>query len=174
MKCRSLFELWLLLLLFSVCVNSLKNSHKAVTLSSIPLIKFNGTIRIGAPISSQLGDSFFSYGTAIANSWNMFVEWVNYEKGGVKIGEEIYSLSLYYLEDYSDSIYVTELCQILVDQGDLMAMFGPYSSILNGACVQITEPNEMLLLTSGTSDSTIFRNNKYFFGTLPPSVQYMT
>jgi branched-chain amino acid transport system substrate-binding protein len=173
MKCRcGLLVPWLLFFLSSV--NGLKSSHKTVTLSSIPKVKFNGTIYIGAPISVQLGDAFFSYGAAMANSWNMFVEWVNYEKGGVRIGENTYSLSLTYLEDFSDAAYVSELCQLLVDEGNLMAMFGPYSSKLNGACVAITEPNEMLLLTGGSSDSNIFRNKDYFFGTLPAGLQYVT
>jgi ABC-type branched-subunit amino acid transport system substrate-binding protein len=173
MKCRcGLLVPWLLFFLSSV--NSLRKVHRAVTLSSLPQREFNGTIRIGAPISVQLDDAFFSYGTSMANSWNMFVDWVNYEKGGVRIGENTYSLSLIYVEDFSNDAYVSELCQLLVDQGNLMAMFAPYSSKLTSSCSKVTEPNEMLFLAGGAADTKIYRNTDYSFGTLPSGSQYVT
>jgi ABC-type branched-subunit amino acid transport system substrate-binding protein len=165
---------WVLLfsLLLST-VEALLPSHKGVTLSSFPQKNFNGTINIAAPISVHWADPFFSYGISMANSWNMFVDWVNYDKGGVKIGDNSYSLSLLYVEDFSNDGYVSQLCELMVAQGDLTAMFGPYSSKLTSACSKITDPKRMLFLAAGTSDTSIFRNTNYFFGTLPSSVQYV-
>lgn len=154
-------------------VEALLNSHKGVTLSSFPEKNFNGTIRIAAPISVWYKDTYFSYGISMANSWNMFVDWVNYDKGGVRIGDKTYSLSLLYVEDFSNDVYVSQLCELMVEQGDLMAMFGPYSSKLTSSCSKITDSNKMLFLAGGTSDSTIFWNTSYFFGTLPAAVQYV-
>ena len=144
-------------------VEALLNSHKGVTLSSFPEKNFNGTIRIAAPISVWYKDSlFFSYGISMANSWNMFVDWVNYDKGGVRIGDKTYSLSLLYVEDFSNDVYVSQLCERMVEQGDLTAMFGPYSSKLTSSCSKITDSNKMLFLAGGTSDSNNFLEHKLF------------
>jgi ABC-type branched-subunit amino acid transport system substrate-binding protein len=172
MKCHCLHVLSLIFFFHSTY--GLRKVHRAITISSLPRNEFNGTIRIGAPISTQLDDSFFSYGTSMANSWSMFVDWINYEKGGVKIGENIYSLSLIYVEDFSNDAYVSELCQLLVDQGDLTAMFAPYSSKFTSTCSKITEPNKMLFVAGGAADTKIYRNSEYAFGTLPAGSQYVT
>jgi branched-chain amino acid transport system substrate-binding protein len=110
----------------------------------------------------------------MANSWNMFVDWVNYDKGGVRIGDKTYSLSLLYVEDFSNDVYVSQLCELMVEQGDLTAMFGPYSSKLTSSCSKLTDPQQLLFLAGGAADTKIFRNSDYAFGTLPAGSQYVT
>jgi ABC-type branched-subunit amino acid transport system substrate-binding protein len=165
---------WVLLfsLLLST-VEALLNSHIGFALSSFPQKNFNGTINIAAPISVSLGDTYFSYGNSMANSWKMFVNWVNYDKGGVKIGDNSYSLSLLYVEDFSNDGYVSQLCELMVAQGDLTAMFGPYSSKLTSACSKMTDPQQILFLAGGAADTKIYRDADYSFGTLPSGSQYV-
>lgn len=164
---------------------SLKLSHKSVTLFSYPFNSYNSynsfnsnssnfTLFIAAPISFQSTDTYFSYGLVMSNSWNMFIEWINYNKNGININNQKYYLSLTYIEDYSNQIYVKELCQDFINNKNILYLFGPYSSSLNSACSSVTESNNMFIFSGGSSDTAIFRNSNYLFGTLPGGVRYVS
>ena len=163
------------LFLFSFYLSSyfsLKFSHKSTTISSYPLL--NSTIHIAAPISYEKDDIFFSYGIVMSNSWSMFIEWINYQHHGIVINNTQYFFSLTYIEDYSNQLYVKQLCNDFIKYNSIfLFIFGPYSSSLNKACSSITEENSKFLFTGGTSDTLIFRDSNYLYGTLPGSVRYV-
>lgn len=147
--------------------------QKAVVAGAYSSHGFDGNIRIGAPISFQIGDNFFSYGVTISNAWNMFSEWVN-DRGGIKVNGKNYSVSVHYVEDYSNSSLVAEICNFLTNTSNMDFMFGPYSSSLTTACIDFTDPRNVLLMSGGSSDTDMFRNSESVFGTLPGDLEYAT
>lgn len=146
-------------------------SQKAILAGSFSSDGFDGIIRIGAPISFQLDDKFFSYGTTMSNSWNMFVEWVN-QRGGVQLNGLSYSVSIQYVEDFSKAEYVAEICDYLTNMTKMDFMFGPYSSSLTETCKNLTDARDTLLLSGGASTSELFSNSELLFGTLPGDYEY--
>lgn len=169
----NIFHLLLLFLLI-LQLYSLKLSHKSIIIQSYSKNNSYLTLSLGASISFQLTDNYFSYGIFMSNSWNMFIEWINYEKGGILINNQKYFLQLNYIEDYSNSIYVKEICQDFINSNNTLFLFGPYSSSLNSACASVTEPNKMFIFSGGSSDTTLFRNSDYLFGTLPGGIRYIS
>ena len=147
-------------------------SQKSITAGSYGASDFNGTIKIGAPISFQLGDAYFTYGNTIANSWNMFVEWV-LDRGGIDLNGLRYAVSIHYIEDFSDEDHVLDICDYLTNPAHQVDfMFGPYSSGLTESCRMTTEQRGVLLMTGGTSVTEIFLGTELMFGTLPGDYQY--
>lgn len=153
------------------CVVGLDASQKSTVLSSAPLKLYNDTITIGAPISYRVGDKYYSVGSFISNGWTMFAEWVNYERGGVKLNGLTYSISIKYIEDFSDEYYVTKATNFLLAQPDTDFMFGPYSTSLTHTCVALTEAHDALLIAQA-SDTSIFAASDYAYSVLPPKNTY--
>jgi branched-chain amino acid transport system substrate-binding protein len=145
--------------------------QKAVVTGAYSAKGFAGNIRIGAPISFQIGDDFFSYGVTISNAWNMFSEWVN-DRGGINLNGKRYSVSIHYVEDYSNKTLVAEICDFLTNTSDMDFMFGPYSSSLTSVCKDITDARNILLLSGGSTDTDMYRNSELLFGTLPGDFEY--
>ena len=145
--------------------------QKAVVTGAYSSDGFDGNIRIGSPISFQIGDEFFSYGVTISNAWNMFAEWVN-DRGGIKVNGKNYSVSIHYVEDYSNKTLVAEICDSLTNSNAMDFMFGPYSSGLTAACQDVTDMRNILLMSGGSSDSDLYRNSELLFGTLPGDLEY--
>lgn len=92
---------------------------------------FNHTITIGAPISFDVEDVHFSSGRTMMQAWKMFTEWVN-NHGGINFHGENVSITLVCIEDYSDSLYVEEGVNILLNSTPPADLFlAPYTRLMN-------------------------------------------
>eukprot|EP00602_Paraphysomonas_sp_CaronLab_P005348 CAMPEP_0185017998 /NCGR_PEP_ID=MMETSP1103-20130426/842_1 /TAXON_ID=36769 /ORGANISM="Paraphysomonas bandaiensis, Strain Caron Lab Isolate" /LENGTH=1593 /DNA_ID=CAMNT_0027547641 /DNA_START=63 /DNA_END=4844 /DNA_ORIENTATION=- len=149
-------------------------SHKSAVLDSVPYGLYNGSIKVSAPVSYQLGDEFFGYGMAMTNAWSMLVEWVNYDRGGIHLNGLNYSLKIQYVEDFSDPSHVSQLCQSFAAEEEVQFIFGPFSSSLTSACVNATEDKEKIILSGGSSDTDMYREYELLYGTLPGDASYMS
>lgn len=128
---------WLLLLLCSYFVSAeVTRFQKEESLRISPHEHFNRTITIGAPISFDMDDVHFSSGRTMMQAWKMFTEWVN-NHGGINFHGENVSITLVCVEDYSDSDYVEEGVNILLNSTPPTDLFlAPYTRliILNSYC----------------------------------------
>lgn len=129
------------------------------------------TIRIGAPLSYSPGDIYFSKGTLISNSWDMFVDWVNIERGGVRLNGTNVSMSIQIVEDYSSVEDVTAVTRYLLDEEQVDFMFAPYTSGLTNASATITEKEQFLLISA--ISHPYYPNLNYTIFTLPSDLSRM-
>lgn len=129
-------------------------------------------IKLGAAISFQSADKYGYGGRMVANGWDMFINWVNIERGGVRLNGMNYSFVLTYAEDYSDETYVRRAFEQYLQAYEMDFYLGPYSSGLTAAAVSMTEPAGRLMLAAVASNSSIFRGREFSFSMYPPDYTY--
>lgn len=98
-------------------------------------------LRLGGTISYATYDDFRFYGQQILDAWIFFIEWVNEERGGVMINGTNYSVSLAYMDDFSDIEYVKKGYEFLLGTESILEgldfMLSPYSSHLTDVAQQV-------------------------------------
>jgi ABC-type branched-subunit amino acid transport system substrate-binding protein len=122
------------------------------------------------------GDKYFSLGHQIANSYKLWADWVNLEKGGIEVGSEKWGVKVTKIEDYSTTSYVQSGANaLLTSQFDIDFFFGPYSSGLTGPMIDITDPAKKLLMSAGSNLNTVWDGTvEYAWGLLYPDASYYT
>lgn len=133
---------------------------------------FNKTIVIGSPISNYEKDIFYVEGTQMVNGWKLFVDWINTEKGGLKVGNQTIMVKLIYIEDFSNTTFVTKAAKYLITELKIDFMLAPYSTKLTKASSTIAKEANILQMAPSAASTELFLDNPYMFGTLPPSAEY--
>ena len=67
---------------------------------------FNGTISIAAPLSMGSEDLYATYGSALRLAAQLFADFVNAKRLGVRVGESKYALALTFVDDDSSATQV--------------------------------------------------------------------
>jgi hypothetical protein len=106
------------------------------------------------------------------NGLKMFIDWINYERGGLTINGTYYFIELITIEDYSSAELVLDITQLLIMEYDIDFIFGPYSTPLTSACASITEQYNISLFSSGAPLPNVFQDTSYVYGLLPAAVTY--
>lgn len=120
------------------------------------------SILIGAPISYSPNDKYFSKGTLISNSWELFIDWINVERGGIRYQNKNISVSIKIIDDHSNIDDVKYITNYLLNEEKVDFMFAPYTSDLTNASAFITEQSNFLLFSAiahpyyKTLNSTLF------------------
>jgi ABC-type branched-subunit amino acid transport system substrate-binding protein len=147
--------LFFLLLLLLPQDNRILEAHSVITrpyrstiFQSVSSNANRSTIRIGAPISYSPHDIHFTKGIQMSNSWDMFVDWVNIERGGVRLNGTNVSMSIQIVEDYSSVDDVKGVTHYLLEEEKVDFMFAPYSSTLTNVSATITENDDFLLFSA--------------------------
>ena len=121
-----------ILLLWWLCFSSAVTTkfQKEETLYINSDAHFNDTIVIGAPISFDMHDKHFTTANQMKQSWGMYTEWVN-NRGGIMLRGRNVSLEVICVEDYSDSYYVEDAVNYLLNSDPPAHFFlAPYSRYL--------------------------------------------
>lgn len=120
------------------------------------------------------GDKYFSLGHQIANSYKLWADWVNLEKGGIEVGAEKWGVKVTKIEDYSTTSYVQSATNgLLSGEFDIDFFLGPYSSSLTGPMIDITDPAKKLLMSAGSNLNTVWDGTiQYAWGLLYPDGSY--
>jgi hypothetical protein len=145
----ALFSLLLLSQEAILKANSLlRRPYRSTIFQSVSGDTNRSTIRIGAPISYSPQDIYFSKGTLITNSWDLFVDWVNIERGGIRLNGTNISVSIQIVEDYSSVDDVKAVTHYLLEEEHVDFMFAPCTSSLTNASATITEADHFLLFSA--------------------------
>jgi ABC-type branched-subunit amino acid transport system substrate-binding protein len=128
-------------------------------------------IRVAASSSMYWSDSFVRYGRDMVRGWDMFAQWLNEYRGGIKLNGTTYSVVLDFVQDYSSNTLVTNVYKSLLPSFNLF--FGPYSSGLTKSAADVTDPAGKFLLASAASSTAVVKNRRSTFTTLPPNVKYL-
>ncbi|HID16274.1 MAG TPA: branched-chain amino acid ABC transporter substrate-binding protein [Candidatus Atribacteria bacterium] len=152
------FFVFLLVMLFVVSIFSVSFAEEKV-------------LKIGAAVS--MTGKFAREGKMIMDGYNFWKDYVN-NRGGIKVGDDVYKVEIKYYDDKSDAQTSAKLTEKLITQDKVNFIFGPYSSNITYATSNINERYKVLMIASMANVNKIYtRGYKYIFAVLPLADKYM-
>jgi branched-chain amino acid transport system substrate-binding protein len=129
------------------------------------------TIRLGAAVS-ETGE-FAREGKDIRQGYQIWQDWINNERGGIKLGDKQYKVEIIYYDDEGNSDTVVRLTEKLIAEDKADFLLGPYSSGLTKSASAIAEKYDKIMVAGGAaSDSLFTRGFKNLFTVMTPASQY--
>ncbi len=132
---------------------------------------FAGTIRLGAAVSET--GQYAREGKDTRQGYNLWLDWVNNEYGGIKVGDDRYEVEIVYYDDEGDPDTAANLVERLITEDEVDFLLGPYSSSLTLSTSAIAEKYNVLMVEgNGASESIFERGFKNIFAVLTPAGNY--
>lgn len=128
-------------------------------------------IRMGASASMASSDEYYYYGREMTSGWDLFTNWVNLERGGIRLWGRNYTVAFDYVEDYSNKTDVTKVYQSMLSEYDIF--HAPYSSGLTQRAVDVTDPAGKLMIAAGATNTAIFAGRDSAFTLIASNIQYL-
>ena len=133
--------------------------------------EFAGTISLGAAVSDT--GRFAREGQDTRQGYNLWLDWVNNEYGGIQVGDERYEVEIVYYDDEGDPDTAASLVEKLITEDEVDFLLGPYSSGLTMSTSAIAEKYNMVMVEgNGASESIFERGFKNIFAVLTPAGNY--
>jgi branched-chain amino acid transport system substrate-binding protein len=133
--------------------------------------EFAGTIVLGAAVSET--GKYAREGKDTRQGYLTWLEWVNEEYGGIKVGEDRYQVEIVFYDDEGDPDTAANLVERLVTEDEVNFLLGPYSSGLTMSTSAIAEKYGMIMVEGNGASETIFeRGFKNIFAVLTPAGNY--
>ena len=130
-----------------------------------------GTIVLGAAVSET--GKYAREGKDTRQGYNTWLEWVNNEYGGIKVGDECYNVEIIYYDDEGDPDTAANLVERLITDDEVNFLLGPYSSGLTMSTSAIAEKYGVIMVEgNGASESIFERGFKNIFAVLTPAGNY--
>jgi branched-chain amino acid transport system substrate-binding protein len=134
-------------------------------------MEFAGTIVLGAAVSET--GRYTREGKDTRQGYNLWLDWVNNEYGGIKIGDERYQVEIIYYDDEGDADTAANLVERLITEDEVNFLLGPYSSGLTMSTSAIAERYGMIMVEgNGASESIFERGFQNIFAVLTPAGNY--
>ncbi|CAJ1951294.1 unnamed protein product [Cylindrotheca closterium] len=129
-----------------------------------------GQILLSHP--SSLAPENRQYGTAnlMLEAAGITIDRINNERCGVKVDGKSYALRLKTYSDDSDKNKTAAVTRAIVNESDFM--LAGYTSGLAAFQTPVAEDNKKLVITAGSSSTSVHSGKKYAFGMLPPASAY--
>lgn len=132
---------------------------------------FAGTIVLGAAVSET--GKYAREGKDTRQGYNTWLDWVNNEYGGIKVGDERYEVEIVYYDDEGDPDTAANLVERLITDDEVDFLLGPYSSSLTMATSAIAERYGVVMVEgNGASEAIFERGFENIFATLTPAGNY--
>ncbi len=132
---------------------------------------FAGTITLGAAVSET--GKYAREGKDTSQGYNTWLQWVNEEYGGIKVGDERYQVEIIYYDDEGDPDTAANLVERLISEDEVDFLLGPYSSGLTMATSAIAEKYGVIMVEgNGASESIFERGFQNIFAVLTPAGNY--
>jgi branched-chain amino acid transport system substrate-binding protein len=133
--------------------------------------EFDGTIVLGAAVSET--GTFAREGKDTRQGYNLWVDWVNNEYGGIKVGDQRYKVEIIMYDDESNADTSASLTERLITEDEVDFLLGPYSSGLTMSASAIAERYGMVMVEGNGSSEDIFaRGFQNIFAVLTPAGNY--
>ncbi len=133
--------------------------------------EFAGTIKIGAAVSDT--GTYAREGQDTRHGYDTWLDWVNNEYGGIKVGDDRYNVEIIYYDDEGDSDTAATLVEKLITEDEVDFLLGPYSSGLTMSTSAIAEKYNVIMVEgNGSSESIFERGFKNIFAVLTPAGSY--
>lgn len=133
--------------------------------------EFAGTITLGAAVSET--GKYAREGKDTRQGYNLWLDWVNNEYGGIKVGDERYQVEIVYYDDEGDPDTAANLVERLITEDEVDYLLGPYSSGLTMSTSAIAEKYGVIMVEgNGASESIFERGFQNIFAVLTPAGNY--
>ncbi len=130
-----------------------------------------GTIKLGAAVSES--GKYAREGKDTRQGYNLWLDWVNNEKGGIQVGDKMYAVEIVYYDDEGDPDTTAKLVEKLITEDEVDFLLGPYSSGLTKSASAISEKYDMIMVEgNGSSESLFERGFQNLFAVLTPAGNY--
>ena len=128
-------------------------------------------ITLGAAVSET--GKYAREGKDVRQGYDLWLDWVNGEGGGITMGDQTCSAEIVYYDDESDPDTVTRLTEKLITEDGVDLLLGPYSSGMTMAASAIAEKYDVIMVEGNGSSETLFeRGFKNLFAVLTPAGNY--
>jgi len=132
---------------------------------------FDGTIVLGAAVSDT--GRYAREGQDTRQGYNLWLDWVNNEWGGIHVGDERYEVEIVYYDDEGDADTAANLVERLITEDEVDFLLGPYSSGLTMSTSAIAEKYGVIMVEGNGASETIFeRGFQNIFAVLTPAGNY--
>ncbi|MFQ5855609.1 MAG: amino acid ABC transporter substrate-binding protein [Anaerolineae bacterium] len=130
-----------------------------------------GTIRIGASVSET--GKYAREGDMTRKGYDLWVDYVNNELGGLDVGGQKYLVEIVYYDDESDPETSAKLVEKLITEDKVDFILGPYSSGITKSTSAITEKYGVIMVEgNGAAESLFERGFENLFAVLTPASFY--
>ena len=128
-------------------------------------------IYLGAAVSET--GRFSREGKDTRQGYLVWLDWVNNEYGGIKVGDERYKVEIAMYDDEGDPDTAARLVEKLINEDRVDFLLGPYSSFLTQSASAIAEKYGKIMIEGNGSAETLFeRGFQNLFAVLTPAVDY--
>lgn len=129
------------------------------------------TVRLGAAISET--GNFAREGVWNQRGYDIWLNWVNDEYGGIKVGNQTCQAEIIYYDDESDPDTSAQLYERLISEDGVDFVLGPYSSGITMGTSAIAERNGVIMVEAhGASEALFTRDFENLFAVLTPASYY--
>lgn len=128
-------------------------------------------IYIGAAVSET--GKYSREGKDTRQGYGIWLDWVNNEYGGIKVGDDRYQVELVMYDDEGDPDTTARLVEQLINEDHVDFLLGPYSSSLTQSASAISEKyNKIMVEGNGASETLFERGFQNLFAVLTPAGNY--
>jgi branched-chain amino acid transport system substrate-binding protein len=168
-KHRFLLLLLVLALLAAPTVGVLAQADEGCPMGAVP--DDAPVVKIGAAVSDT--GRYAREGGDTRNGYNLWLDWVNNEHGGINLSGVCHRAELIMYDDEGDSDTVSVLVERLIVEDEVDVILGPYSSGLTQVASVITERENIIMVEgNGSSESLFERGFQNLFAVLTPAGFY--
>ena len=129
------------------------------------------TLRIGAPIA--LTGNLAVEGEEVRRGYELWVDWLNEEEGGILVDGERYLVDLILYDDESDPALSASLTERLIVEDEVDFLLGPYGSNATLTASAVADEHGVIMISSNGAAEAIFdRGFDGLFGVLTVAGQY--
>lgn len=171
-KSRFIVFMVLLAMVVAACQPAPADEPAAPAVPDAPAApEFAGTITIGAAVSET--GRYAQQGGDVRKGYGLWLDWVNDEYGGIKVGDDRYKVEIIFYDDESDSDTAVSLTEKLISEDEVDFLLGPYSSGLTMSTSAIAEQHGIIFVeANGASESIFSRGFENLFAVLTPANFY--
>ena len=112
------------------------------------------TITLGAAVSET--GKYAREGKDTRQGYLTWLDWVNNEYGGIKVGDDCYNVEIVYYDDEGDPDTAANLVERLITEDEVDFLLGPYSSGLTMSTSAIAENYGMIMVEGNGASESIF------------------
>ena len=128
-------------------------------------------IRIGAAVSAT--GTYTTEGNDVRQGYRLWLEWVNNEHGGIKVGDDRYKVELVLYDDEGGADTTARLVEKLITEDGVDFLLGPYTSGLTRSAIEVAEKHGTIMVeANGGAESLFAQGFQNLFAVLTPAGDY--
>jgi ABC-type branched-subunit amino acid transport system substrate-binding protein len=128
-------------------------------------------IEIGTALTLTCCSKYHRLGKVLRRGYEIYVNWVNTERGGVDLGGVKHNLKLVMVDDHSDVDRVSAITEYLTDKRGIRLLLSPYSSTLTEPAAVMAHDYGAVLVASASSNTGVFARRPTIFGFQTPTIK---